>query len=125
MTTTEQTAKCKGCGHKLTAPKSVARQYSDRCWKLRKVRAIETAIAPFSPAQQAKILAAMASGECEPAGPGAWKVPSSRGDRKYRATTAWCPCESRILCHHVGTVRAIEAVAMLTRDTRNSELKAA
>jgi hypothetical protein len=114
-TNDQHTAKCKGCGAHLRAARSISRGYSDRCWKLRKVRAIEAAIAPFSAAQQAKILAAIASGECEPAGPGAWKVPSSRGDRKYRATTNFCPCDARILCWHVGAVRAIEAVAQLTR----------
>jgi hypothetical protein len=115
-------AKCRGCGAHLRAARSIARGYSERCWKLRKVRAIEAVLTDFSAAQQVKILAAIASGECEPAGPGAWKVPSSRGDRKYRATTNWCPCESRIICCHIGTVRAIEAVAMTER---NYELKAA
>jgi hypothetical protein len=113
--TPETSAKCRGCGHRIWSARSIERGYSDRCFKLRKVRAIEAAIAPFSARQQEKILTAMSSGECEPAGPGAWKVPSSRGDRKYRATTAYCPCDARVMCWHVGTVRAIEAVAMLTR----------
>jgi hypothetical protein len=117
--TPEHTAKCLRCGRTLR----VSTGYGPTCLRKIRIAAIEAGLRGLSPAQQAKALDAMGSDGIEAAGPGAWKIPSSKNDGvKYRATTAYCPCESRIVCWHVGTVRAIEAVAMLTR---TSDAKAA
>jgi DNA-directed RNA polymerase subunit RPC12/RpoP len=111
--TPEHTAKCLRCGRTLR----VSTGYGPTCLRKVRIAAIEAGLRGLSPAQQAKALDAMGSGDLEPAGPAAWLIPSSRNDgTRYRVTTAYCPCQSRILlCWHVGTVRAIEAVAQVGR----------
>jgi hypothetical protein len=100
--TPEQTAKCKGCGAHLRAPRSISRGYSDRCWKLRKVRAIEAAIAPYSPAQQDKALALMGSGGIRPtSNPRVWLADSSDGKTVYMIRDGRCECQgARRGCYH-------------------------
>ena len=108
-----------GCGRTLRKPSPDG--YGRRCRaRLRKMAAlIETAIEPLSTGQRIKALALINSGEVKPTSrPGTYSVPSSDGKTTYLTTTADCPCRARVICAHMGAVRAIEAVrasAIFTR----------
>ncbi len=72
---------------------------------------MESALEPLSEAQKVKALALIGSGEVKPANrPGWYRVPSSDGVTTYLTASDFCPCIARVVCAHMGAVRAIEAV---------------
>lgn len=72
---------------------------------------MESALEPLSEAQKARALALIGSGEVKPTSrPGTYSVPSSDGTTTYLVTANYCPCLSRVICYHVGAVRAVSAV---------------
>jgi hypothetical protein len=113
----DMTGRCQGCGHRIWCAASLARGYSARCWRLRKVRAIETAIAPYSAAQQDKALTLMARGGIRPTSdPRIWLADSSDGTTVYIIRDGRCPCRgAKYGCYHEAAYRAAKAVLLITK----------
>ena len=105
---------CLRCGHKLSAPASVKRGYSLRCWRLERAEAkerddaIERAIAGYSDRQKADAKTLIRAGKLKPAArKGLYRIRSRDGKRVYLASSGYCPCRSFGPCYH----RASAAIA--------------
>lgn len=106
--------KCRRCGGLLRSAANRQAGVSPQCRKRERIEAIERAIAPYSPKQQDKALALLASGGVRKAArPGAWLVRSSDGTRDYEVRHGFCPCEARVPCAHMAARSAAVAVLAL------------
>lgn len=104
-------ARCRRCGHKLSAPSSIDRKYSLRCWRLERsearerarAEAVAIAAAPFgklaigaSELIEARKLTVIR--------PGVWRAESSTSEGKsYVCTSLSCQCRAAgfgNLCRH-------------------------
>ena len=107
------TTSCLRCGHKLSAPSSIDRKYSLRCWRLeladRRAAALELAITAWSPKQRKDAKALIRAGRLKPTKRrGLYEITSSDEVTVYRTTVLGCgDCPATGLCYH----RAAAAIA--------------
>jgi len=105
------TARCGKCKRPLRRPSPDG--YGPRCRaRLRAAQAVmEQALEGLSERQKDKALALISSVSVVlTSRPGTYSVPGSDTKVVYITTTASCTCPARVICKHMGAVRAIEAV---------------
>lgn len=105
MATTTHTAKCLGCGRKLTSAKSIAAGYGPTCSARRKARitvALEAVRSAHKPHLVEKAVEIITLGAILPLrGNRIFAVVSSDGTATYRTAPQACNCAAGLKAKHV------------------------
>lgn len=118
------TTPCLRCGHKLSAPASIDRKYSLRCYRLERAERLESAIAGYSREQRPKAKALVIAGGIKPADrDGMYLAKSSDKVTTYHCSALGCPCRSPGPCYHMAAAALFDAYRAM--ESGETYLKAA